>query len=153
MLDHVNQPYRAPAEVSIRRILVATELEAASEAAVEIGVALAIATRASVHVLCVLEALMYSPPNMALLVKRAPEQTHPEATRKMVALVRKIEAQGVQEVASSIEFGIAVDVIQRRVERGRFDLLVLGAGRRGTAASHLTQRLSIPVLTVPSHAR
>jgi nucleotide-binding universal stress UspA family protein len=153
MLGHVNQPYRAPAAVSIRRMLIATELEAPSDNAIEVGITLALATGASVHLLCVLEALMYSPPDMVDLVNRAPEKTHPEATRKMKELVQRVTARGIEEVTSSIEFGIAVDVIQRRAEDGFFDIVVLGTGRQATAATHLTQRLSIPVLAVPSFPR
>lgn len=149
----MNQPYRAPAAVSIRRMLIATELEVASEGAVEVGVALALAAGCSVHFLCVLEAIMYSPPRMAALVELAPEKTHPEATRKMAELVRRVTERGLEHVTSSIEFGIAVDVIQRRAEEDGFDLVVVGTGRRATAATHLTQRLGIPVLAVPSFPR
>jgi nucleotide-binding universal stress UspA family protein len=147
------QPYRGPAPVSIQRILIATELEAASETAVEIGTTLAQATRASVHLLCVLEAIMYSPPTMVSLVKEAPEKTHPEASRKMTELVRRLRKAEIENVRSSIEFGIAVDVIQRRAEEGSFDLVVLGAGRRGTSATRLITRLKIPVLAVPPYAK
>ena len=96
---------------------------------------------------------MYSPPTMVDLVKRAPEKTHPGATRKMAELVQRVTTKGIEEVTSSIEFGIAVDVIQRRAEEGHFDLVVVGTGRRATTATHLTLRLAIPVLAVPSFPR
>jgi nucleotide-binding universal stress UspA family protein len=71
----------------------------------------------------------------------------------MNELVRRLRGRGLEKITESIEFGIAVDVIQRRAEEGGFDLVVLGTGRRATAAAHLMGRLAMPILGVPSHPR
>jgi nucleotide-binding universal stress UspA family protein len=151
MLGHVEQPYRAPTPLSIARILVATDFEhGAADPVVHVAATLARSMRAALHVLCVLEALMYTPKDMASFVEREPARAHPEASRKMTELVHRLRALGLENTTHSIEFGIPVDVIERRTEEGRFDLVVLGTGRRAASATHLMTRLKVPVLAVPS---
>ena len=133
---------------NLQRILVATDFDTVSEGAVEAAAKLACSTNASIHLLCVLEALMYAPPDMADMAERDP-RTHPEATRKMAEAVRQLRERGVREADGSIEFGIAVDVILRRANDGQFDLLVVGNRRHGSTAAYVIPRSKIPVMTVP----
>jgi nucleotide-binding universal stress UspA family protein len=135
----------------LRRILVAIDFDATSDVIVEAAAALARATNASVHLLCVLEALMYSSPEMAAQAERDP-QTHPEATRKMVDAVGRLRHGGVKDADGSIEYGIAVDVLLRHANAGKFDLLIIGSRRHGSTAAYVIPRSKIPVMTVPSIA-
>jgi nucleotide-binding universal stress UspA family protein len=101
-----------------------------------------------VHVLYVLEALMYSPPAIAALAQKDP-RTHPEGTRRMAAATARLAELGVNSVESSIEFGIAVDVIVRYANDGRFDVLVIGSRRHGSTSAYVVPRSRIPVFSVP----
>jgi len=104
---------------------------------------------ASVHILCVLEALMYTPPEMRTLAQRDPG-THPETTQKLADAIGLVHGMGVQEVDGEIEFGIALDVVVQKANSGRFDLLVVGARGRGHVAPQVIARATIPVLAVPA---
>jgi nucleotide-binding universal stress UspA family protein len=137
--------------MSFRHILVATDFDATSDAVVEAAAALARATDASVHLLCVLEALMYSSPEMAAQAERDP-RTHPEASRKMADALDRLLDRGVKEADGSIDYGIGVDVILRHANAGKFDLLIIGSRRHGSTAAYVIPRSKIPVMTVPSAA-
>lgn len=67
---------------ALGRILVATNFDSASNAAVGTAANLARALGGSIHVLCVLEALMYAVPDMVAWAESDP-RTHPEATRRL----------------------------------------------------------------------
>lgn len=149
----MTQPYRrsspGPHVPKLHRLLVATDFDAASDAAVEVGAVLARDVSASIHLLCVLEALMYTPPDMTALAARDPE-LHPEATRQMASAVHRVHELGVESVSSSIEFGIAVEVLVRYANSAKFDLLVLGRRQHGSTAAYVVPRVSIPVLVIPA---
>ena len=130
----------------LRRILVATDFDATSDAVVHAAAAVARATDASV-----LEALMYSSPEMAAQAERD-RRTHPEATRKMADAVGQLRDGGVKDANGSIEYGIAVDVLLRHANAGKFDLLIIGSRRHGSTAAYVIPRSKIPVMTVPSVA-
>jgi nucleotide-binding universal stress UspA family protein len=130
-------------------VLIATDFDSASDAAVEVGAMLARDAAAEVHLLCVLEALMYSPLDIAERAAKDHE-LHPEASRNMARTVRRVQALGVEQVETALEFGIAADVIVRYASSGRFDLLVLGHRGRSTSSSAALLRASIPVLVVPT---
>lgn len=131
------------------RILVATDFDASSDGSLKAAAELARARDAPVHVLYVLEALMYSPPAIAALAEKDPA-THPEATRRMAAAKARLAELGVHSVECSIEYGIAVDVIVRYANDGRFDVLVIGSRRHGSTAANVVPRSRIPVFAVPS---
>jgi len=134
----------------LHHILIATDFSAAaSDAAVEMGASVARDASASVQLLCVLEALMYVPAGMAALVERDPD-LHPEATRRMASTIRRIHELEVENVSSSIEFGIAADVLVRYANSAKFDLLILGRAGRGSTSAFVIPRVSIPVMVVPS---
>jgi nucleotide-binding universal stress UspA family protein len=135
--------------MDLARILVATDFDAASAAAVDAAADLACATGASVHLLSVLEALMYTPKEIAAFAERDP-RTHPEVTRKMEVAIGRLRERGVKEVDGSIEFGIPVDVILRHANEGRFGLLLIGSRRHGSSAAYVIPRSRIPVMAVPS---
>lgn len=136
-----------------KRILLATNFDDASSAAVETAVGLARAAGESIHVLCVLEALMYAPPEMAQWAERDP-QTHPEVTRKLQDVLRAIRARGVETIDGAIEYGIAVDVILRHANGGHFNLVVVGNhGRGGNLGAYVTARTKVPVVAVPANNR
>lgn len=144
----MTQPYRDPSPGPYRRILVATDFDVPSDAAIETGAALARDANGLVHLLSVLEALMYTPPDMAAFAARDPE-LHPEATRNMESAVRRLHELGVETVASSIEFGIAADVIVRYANSGEFDLVVLGSRGRGSTSAYVISHVSTPVMVIP----
>jgi nucleotide-binding universal stress UspA family protein len=127
---------------------VATDFDGASNGALERGAAVAREANGSIHLLCVLEALMYAPLDVAALAAREPE-LHPEATRNMEDAVRRLRELGVEIIASSIEFGIAEDVIVRYANSTKFDLLVLGSRGKGRMSAYVTSRVGIPVMVVP----
>jgi nucleotide-binding universal stress UspA family protein len=136
----------------LRRILVATNFDGASNAAVETAANLARALGGSIHVLYVLEALMYAVPDMAAWAECDP-RTHPEATRRLQEIIQVFRAHGVEHVDGSIEYGIASDVILRHANGGNFDLLVVGShGRRGGVDTRLVAHAEIPVIAVPGDA-
>jgi nucleotide-binding universal stress UspA family protein len=150
----VPQPYRNSSPErkppDFHRLLIATDFDAASDAAVEFGAALAkrVGPAASIHVLSVLEALMYTPPKMAMLSERDPD-LHPEATGRMASTVRRLHEHGIDAVESSFEFGIASDVIVTYANSGRFDVLIVGRRTKGSTVGSLLPRVNIPLLTVP----
>jgi nucleotide-binding universal stress UspA family protein len=133
----------------LHRLLIATNFDAASEAAVDMGAALAYRAggAASIHLVCVLEALMYTPWNMAALAERDPD-LHPEVTHRVTNAVQHLREYGIENVESSIEFGIAADVIVRYAASGKFDVLILGRRQKASTATYVMARASIPVLTV-----
>jgi nucleotide-binding universal stress UspA family protein len=151
--DGMLQPYRRsnPEQKlpKLHRLLIATNFDATSEAAIEMGAALAYraAGSCSIHLICVLEALMYTPWKMAALSERDPD-LHPEVTHRMAKAVQHLREYGIESIESSIEFGIAADVIVRYVASGKFDVLILGRGEKASTAAHVMARTSIPVLTV-----
>jgi nucleotide-binding universal stress UspA family protein len=149
----VQTPYRGSSlsarSRKIERILVATDFGSGANAVLEGAAMLARSVGATVHILCVLEALMYTPPEMRTLAQRDRE-THPEATQKLADAVGLVHALGVQDVDGEIEFGIAVDVVLEKANSGRFDLLVVGARARGHVAPHVISRATVPVLAVPA---
>ncbi len=148
MTQPYRQPGHAPHAPKLQRLLVATDFDLASEVAVDAGAALAREMGASIHLLCVLEALMYTPPDIAALARLDPE-LHPEATRRMAAAVRHVRDLGVDSVSSSIEFGIAVDVLVRHANSAKFDLLVLGRRNHGSTSAYVVPRVNIPVMVFP----
>jgi nucleotide-binding universal stress UspA family protein len=131
-----------------RRILLATDLDETSGDALRVAAEVAREPGASVHVLYVLEALMYSAPDMAAFAEKDP-RTHPEATRRLAGASAQLRELGVKNVETHIEYGIAVDVIVRYANDGRFDVLVLGSRRHGSTASYVVPRSAIPVVAVP----
>jgi nucleotide-binding universal stress UspA family protein len=136
----------------IKRILVATHFDTTMTAVIDAAATLARTTGASVHVLCVLEALMYATPEMAMWAERDP-RTHPEVSRSLEDAVHSLRAQGVQNADAGVEYGIAVDVILRRATEGGFDLLVIGnRGHSTGVGAYLVAHAKVPVLAVPSHA-
>jgi universal stress protein A len=137
--------------MAFRRILLATDFDEVSGDALRIAAGLAREHGASVRVLYVLEALMYTAPDMAALAEKDP-RTHPEATRLMAAAKDELARLGVKNVETTIEYGIAVDVIVRYANDGRFDVLVIGSRRHGSTASYVVPRSRIPVVAVPSMA-
>jgi nucleotide-binding universal stress UspA family protein len=147
----MTQPYRqshAGPLTKLHHILIATDFSAASDAAVEMGASVARDASASVQLLCVLEALMYVPAEMASLAESDPD-LHPEATRRMASTLRRIHELEVENVSSGIEFGIAADVLVRYANSARFDLLILGRAGRGSTSAFVIPRVSIPVMVVP----
>jgi nucleotide-binding universal stress UspA family protein len=142
----MTQPYRDSSR-GPHRLLVATDFDPASEAALERSAVLARDSSGSIHLLCVLEALMYTPPDMAALAARDPE-LHPETTRHMEEAVRRLHELGVATVTGGIEFGIAADVIVRYANSMKFDLLLLGSRGRGSTSAYVIPRVSIPVTVV-----
>jgi nucleotide-binding universal stress UspA family protein len=127
---------------------VATNFDGASKAAIDAAASVARSGRCSIHVLCVLEALMYAVPEMAAWAERDP-RTHPEVTRKLRETTSTLRAAGVEQVDASVEYGIAADVILRHASGGEFDLLVLGAGgHRGDVEAAVVARAKIPVIVV-----
>jgi nucleotide-binding universal stress UspA family protein len=149
----VKQPYRDPRTESARpkleRLLVATLLDPTSLGHLPIVATLARATGGSVRLLHVLEALMYSSPEMTALAKRDPN-THPEASRKMAEAVRRLTELGLTDVQGSIEFGIPGDVILEQANSGAFDLLVLShRGRGGGVYARALAESKIPVMSLP----
>jgi nucleotide-binding universal stress UspA family protein len=135
----------------LHRLLIATNFDAASEAAIEMGAALGYRAggSSSIHLVCVLEALMYTPWNMAALSRRDPD-LHPEVTHRVVTAVQRLREYGIENVESSIEFGIAADVIVRYAVSGKFDVLILGRRQKASTAAYVMARASLPVLTVVS---
>ena len=107
--------------------------------------------RARVHLLYVLEALMYEAPGMAKEAERIPG-LHAEASRKVAAAVARLEARGVSKVSSVIEYGIAQDVIAKEARDSEFDLLVIGSHGRGTTVRDIIRKSAIPVMAVPDDA-
>jgi nucleotide-binding universal stress UspA family protein len=148
----VSTPYRgsslAAGSPKLERILVATDLGPGRDALLEAAAMVARAAAAKLHVLCVLEALMYSPPEMRALAD-SDRETHPEATHKLAEVVARLRALGVQDVDGDLEFGIALDVVVEKANAGRFDLLIVGSRGRGFFASQALTRSTIPVLVVP----
>jgi nucleotide-binding universal stress UspA family protein len=143
----MTQPYR-DSSPGPHRLLVATDFDPASEAALERSAALARDSNGSILLLCVLEALMYAPPDMAALAARDPS-LHPEVTRHMEDAVRRLHELGIATVSARIEFGIAEDVIARYANSGKFDLLVLGSRGNGSTSAYVIPRVTIPVMVVP----
>jgi nucleotide-binding universal stress UspA family protein len=148
----VSTPYRGSSlsaqSPKLERILVATDLAPDAGAVVRTAAILGRSVGARVHVICVLEALMYSPPEMRALAE-ADRDTHPEASKKLADAVGTIHTLGVQEVDGEIEFGIAMDVVLGHANSGRYDLVVTGTRGRGFFSSQLLARSTIPVLAVP----
>ena len=142
-------PFRSSGEHP--QILVATDGDAASWATLDAAAALAVATGASVHVLRVLAALMYATPEMTAIARRD-RNTHPEASRHMEAALQRLRDRGVQTVESSIEFGIAVDVIVAFANDGRFSRLVVGGADHEWLATQVGARSKIPITVVPPGA-
>jgi nucleotide-binding universal stress UspA family protein len=134
--------------MAFRRILLATDFDEVSGDALRVAAKLARENDASIHVLYVLEALMYTAPDMAAFAEKDP-RTHPEATRSLAAARDQLATLGVKRVEATIEYGIAVDVIVRYANDGRFDVLVIGSRRHGSTASYVVPRSVIPVLAVP----
>lgn len=136
----------------LKRILLPTKFDEASTAASHAAAVLARTTGGSVHVLSVLEALMYGSPEMAAWAERDP-RTHPRVTVELRETLESLRAEGVAEVDSEVAYGIATDVILERANEGRFDLLVVGKPEGGgRVGSYLVARAKIPVLAVPSVA-
>ncbi len=133
------------------RILLATDFDSVSDAAVEATARLAVALGARVELLYVLEALMYTAPGMAALAERDPG-VHPEASRKVALAVEHLRSRGVAAVGGAIDYGIAQDVIARRAVAADFDLLVIGTHGRGTTVRDIIQKSAIPVMAVPADA-
>jgi nucleotide-binding universal stress UspA family protein len=132
-----------------KRILLATNFDSASSATLDAAADLARAVGGRIHVLCVLEALMYTAAEMAVWAERDP-RTHPEVTRKLRETVEALRARGVEEVDGGVEYGIAGDLILRRANEGGHDLLVIGGrGRVGGVGEFLVANAKIPVITVP----
>jgi nucleotide-binding universal stress UspA family protein len=148
----VKAPYREPSPsgrpLKVERILVATDLGPGAGAVLGAAATLAQGLGAKVHIVYVLEALMYTPPDMQEAARRDPD-THPEATRKLADAIHRMRALGVQDADGAIEFGIAVDVVLEKVGAGGFDVLVTGSRPRGHFAQHVLATSKIPVLTVP----
>jgi nucleotide-binding universal stress UspA family protein len=146
------QPYRpppaAPTRPRFRSLLVAMHLDPGAETVLEAAAALAKETGARVHVLSVLEALMYSPLDLGPFEERDPE-LHPEASRGMTRAVARLQELGVETVTGGIEFGIAADVIVQQADPARFDMILLGRRGKGSVAAEVMARASIPVLIVP----
>jgi nucleotide-binding universal stress UspA family protein len=137
---------------ALGRILVATNFDSASNAAVGTAANLARALGGSIHVLCVLEALMYAVPDMVAWAESDP-RTHPEATRRLQEIIQEFRARGVEHVDGSIEYGIPIDVILRHANGGNFDLAVVGShGRRGGVDACLVAHAEVPVIAVPGDA-
>jgi nucleotide-binding universal stress UspA family protein len=67
----------------------------------------------------------------------------------MESAVRRLHELGVETVASSIEFGIAADVIVRYANSGEFDLVVLGSRGRGSTSAYVISHVSTPVMVIP----
>ena len=152
----MNQPYRDPRTgatgPSLERLLVATLLDPTARGELPMVAALARATHGTVRLLHVLEALMYSSPEMSALAKRDPDN-HPEASRKMADAVRRLTELGVGDVQGTIEFGIPGDVILAQANSGAFDLLVLShRGRGGGLYARAIAESKIPVMSVPHTA-
>lgn len=145
-------PYREPSPsgraLKVNRILVATDFGPGAEAVLGAAATLARALGAKLYIVYVLEALMYSPPEMQEQARRDPE-THPEATRNLADAIHRLRAFGVHDVDGGIEFGIAVDVVLDKTGAGGFDVLVTGSRARGHFAQRLVATSKIPVLTVP----
>ncbi len=137
--------------IAITRILLATDFDSASESVLEATARLAVTLRARVHLLYVLEALMYEAPGMAKEAERIPG-LHAEASRKVAAAVARLEARGVSKVSSVIEYGIAQDVIAKEARDSEFDLLVIGSHGRGTTVRDIIRKSAIPVMAVPDDA-
>jgi nucleotide-binding universal stress UspA family protein len=131
------------------RILVATDFDAASDAALEGAAQLAVSLGGPVHLLYVLEALMYGSAEMAGLADRDPK-LHVAATKRVEAAVAALKSRGVSRVTSSIEYGIAVDVIAKHAIASEHDLLVVGSHGRGTTVGDIIKRSAIPVMAVPA---
>jgi nucleotide-binding universal stress UspA family protein len=148
----VQAPYREPSPsgrtLKVERILVATDLGPGAEAVLGAAATLAQGLGAKVHILYVLEALMYSPPDMQEAARRDPDN-HPEASRKLADAIHRMRALGVQDVDGAIEFGIAVDVALEKAGAGGFDVLVTGSRTRGHFAPTVMATSKIPVLVVP----
>ena len=106
------------------------------------------AVGAKVHVLCVLEAIMYTPKAMRELAERDPE-THPEATRRLAEALRLLHELGVQDAEGELEFGVGVDVVLERTRSARYDLLVLAKRPEGHFSALVLEKSRIPVLAVP----
>jgi|ERR1700733_4017681 len=126
----------------LHRLLVATDFDAASDAAVEMGAALARDASAFVHLLYVIQAP--APPGAG-----ANPKLPPEATCNMANAVRHLHELGVESVTSSIEFGIPADVIVRHASSTKFDLLVLGGRGKGSTSKYVVMRVRIPVMVIP----
>ena len=137
----------------LKRILVATNFDDASGAVVEAAASLAQGLGASVYVLCVLEALMYSGPEMTAWAERDP-RTHPHVTRQLTDAVHALRASGVEDIDGGLGYGIAGDVILRRASEGRFDLIVVGThGNQTGVGAYLRARSTVPVIAVSAGAR
>lgn len=134
---------------ALRRVLVATNLDAASDAAIDAAASIAAPIGAEVVLLCVLEALMYTPPSMAAFAAKDPT-THAEATRRLTAQVERSRSRGVATASGKIEFGIAADHIVQHANSGDYNLLVIGnRGNKGSIADFVLPRSKIPVLIAP----
>jgi hypothetical protein len=91
-----------------KRILLATNFDGASGAIIDAAASLARAGGGSIHVLCVLEALMYGVPEMSAWAERD-ARTHPEVTRRLEDATSTLRAAGVEQVDASVEYGIPVE--------------------------------------------
>jgi nucleotide-binding universal stress UspA family protein len=137
----------------LKRILLATNFDSASYAAMETAAALARPANGSIYVLCVLEALMYDTPEMAAWAERDP-RTHPEVTRQLQETLSGLLARGVKHVNGGVEYGIAADIILRHANEPRFDLVVVGShGHVGGVEAVLHARAKIPVVAVPAEGQ
>jgi nucleotide-binding universal stress UspA family protein len=133
------------------RILLATDFDSASDAALTAGAQLAVTLEARVTVLSVLEALMYASPEMGGLAEKDPN-THVEATRKVTEAVERLRTSGVRDVSSAIEYGIAVEVICKHAHKDEYDLVVVGSHGRGTTVGDIIRKSAVPVMAVPADA-
>jgi nucleotide-binding universal stress UspA family protein len=131
------------------RILLATDFDSASAAALEACAQLAVPLEARVTVLSVLEALMVGSAEMTKLAERDPA-AHASATKRLAGAVARLSARGVAEVVSSVEYGVSVDLIAKHAIKSEFEILVIGSHGRGTTVGDIIRKSAIPVMAVPA---
>ena len=136
---------------TFKRILVATDLSPASEAAVQQAVRLAADGGANLDVLYVRES------NAAMAFAAAPESVYwayvEDARRRLQQCVPNAEGRNVRFL---VREGVADEEIVRVSREEKADLIVMGThGRRrqdrlflGSVAARVVARASCPVLTV-----
>lgn len=140
--------------LSVKRILVATDFSASSVKAADLGAELALATRASLTLLHVVDyypiyAYAFEPP-IDLLT-----QLEAVAGVTLGKELARVRAQ-VPAATATLKIGIASDLILSFVNEDAADLLVVGThGRRGvqrwllgSVAEKLVRLCQRPVLTV-----